>query len=532
MKKLMSVILVMAMLLSMTAIFASCSGGPEGIVTDPEEIKKNPVKYLGDSFNNAAEIFAGDDAGINEIVAGAFNGGSVNVKWDAPASLIAMYGMPQLGIDETLYFGKDMSSLVSDTKVNVAGEQYTAMLYVTTSLMAIGGNILGGDTYKVDVFNFAEEFADSALAELAGEEFTEMYTEMLGQMEAYLAQMEGQANQTMEEYQKRLSRYLSALKQTVTASGDSIVVSYVIDSAAIEALMKEVVKDIPDADTKAMIESTLPQLKATVDMVGLSLKLDINVSTKTGAVSSMELSGTFGTEETMGGQAKLSAKTTYASDAIKAAIELTYQGDTAGLYYDMTKKNEGDNAVYTAKLHVKATAGVTGGKAIDADIVEATYTYNKRSGDFELKIGLNASALMSGDSVGIIGGGTVKYTASLKGNIKKNGESATITLGSVGAMGVSIDLGVAVTFTKTATAPAIPENAKDILDITQADLEKLMESPIFQIFMAAQPNKNPVVQMMPCTSCGELYPADALDISVDANGIMSAICPGCWEPKN
>ena len=524
MKKLMSVILVMAMLLSMTALFASCGGGPEGIVTDPEEIKKNPIKYLGDSFNNAAEIFAGDDAGISEIVAGAFNGGSVNVKWDAPASLIAMYGMPQLGIDETLYFGKDMSSLVSDTKVNVAGEQYTAMLYATTSLMAIGGNILGGDTYKVDVFNFSEKFAESSLAELAGEEFTEIYTEMLGEMEAFLAQMEGQANQTMEEYQKRLSRYLSALKQTVTASGDSIVVSYVIDSAAIEALMKEVVKDIPDADTKAMIESTLPQLKATVDMVGLNLKLDVNVSTKTGAVSSMELSGTFGTEETMGGQAKISAKTTYASDAIKAAIELTYQGDTAGLYYDMTKKNEGDNAVYTAKLHVKATAGVTGGEAIDADIIEATYTYNKRSGDFELK-----ASVISGK-----GSATTKISASLKGSIKKNGESATITLDSVGAMGVSIELGVAVTFTKTATAPAIPENAKDILDITQADLEKLMESPVFQLFLAAQPNKNPVgpSNMMPCTSCGEYYPADALDIGVDANGIISAICPNCWEPKN
>ncbi|MBQ8388094.1 MAG: hypothetical protein IJX46_04145 [Clostridia bacterium] len=490
MKKLLSVILAMAMLLSMSVVFTSCGDGETPVeAVNPEDIKKNPVKYLGESFNKATEGFMSDDAGIDEIVAGALNGGSVNVKWEATEAIKEMTGMPQLGIDETLYFGKDFSSLVSDTKLNVAGEEYTAMLYITTSLMAIGGSAIGGDTYKLDVFNFDKEFADSSLAELLGEEFVEMYSAMLGEMESFFDQLEGQANMTMEEYQKRINRYISALKQTVTVSDDSVVISYVIDGDSIEALVKEVLKDMPDDENKAMIEESLPQIGASFDMLGLSMKLDINVSVKTGAVSSIKLYGSFGSVATTGGKAEIEAKVTFSADAIKAALEVEFQGETLGVYFDMDKKTEGDSVVYTAKLNVKAPAGVLGELARDYDILKVTYTYDKKSGNFELKAGITGFVSEYDEIAGKIENSTQEISANLKGSIKKNGESATITLDSVGAMGVSIDIGAAITFNKTATAPAIPENAKDILDITQADLEKLMESPIFQLFLVAQPNQ-------------------------------------------
>ena len=490
MKKLLSVILAMAMLLSMSVVFTSCGDGETHVeAVNPEDIKKNPVKYLGESFNKATEGFMSDDAGIDEIVAGALNGGSVNVKWEATEAIKEMTGMPQLGIDETLYFGKDFSSLVSDTKLNVAGEEYTAMLYITTSLMAIGGSAIGGDTYKLDVFNFDKEFADSSLAELLGEEFVEMYSAMLGEMESFFDQLEGQANMTMEEYQKRINRYISALKQTGTVSDDSVVISYVIDGDSIEALVKEVLKDMPDDENKAMIEESLPQIGASFDMLGLSMKLDINVSVKTGAVSSIKLYGSFGSVATTGGKAEIEAKVTFSADAIKAALEVEFQGETLGVYFDMDKKTEGDSVVYTAKLNVKAPAGVLGELARDYDILKVTYTYDKKSGNFELKAGITGFVSEYDEIAGKIENSTQEISANLKGSIKKNGESATITLDSVGAMGVSIDIGAAITFNKTATAPAIPENAKDILDITQADLEKLMESPIFQLFLVAQPNQ-------------------------------------------
>ena len=490
MKKLLSVILAMAMLLSMSVVFTSCGDGETPVeAVNPEDIKKNPVKYLGESFNKATEGFMSDDAGIDEIVAGALNGGSVNVKWEATEAIKEMTGMPQLGIDETLYFGKDFSSLVSDTKLNVAGEEYTAMLYITTSLRAIGGSAIGGDTYKLDVFNFDKEFADSSLAELLGEEFVEMYSAMLGEMESFFDQLEGQANMTMEEYQKRINRYISALKQTVTVSDDSVVISYVIDGDSIEALVKEVLKDMPDDENKAMIEESLPQIGASFDMLGLSMKLDINVSVKTGAVSSIKLYGSFGSVATTGGKAEIEAKVTFSADAIKAALEVEFQGETLGVYFDMDKKTEGDSVVYTAKLNVKAPAGVLGELARDYDILKVTYTYDKKSGNFELKAGITGFVSEYDEIAGKIENSTQEISANLKGSIKKNGESATITLDSVGAMGVSIDIGAAITFNKTATAPAIPENAKDILDITQADLEKLMESPIFQLFLVAQPNQ-------------------------------------------
>ena len=531
MKKLLSVILAMAMLLSMSVVFTSCGDGETPVeAVNPEDIKKNPVKYLGESFNKATEGFMSDDAGIDEIVAGAFNGGSVNVKWEATEAIKEMTGMPQLGIDETLYFGKDFSSLVSDTKLNVEGEEYTAMLYITTSLMAIGGSAIGGDTYKVDIFNFDKEFADSALAELLGDEFVEVYTEMLGEMGSFFDQMEGQANLTMEEYQKRINRYISALKQTVTVSDDSVVISYVIDGDSIEALVKEVLKDMPDDENKAMIEESLPQIGASFEMLGMSMKLDINVSVKTGAVSSIKLYGSFGSVATTGGKAEIEAKVTFSDDAIKAALEVKFQGETLGVYFDMDKKTEGDSVVYTAKLNVKAPEAVTGGEAIDADLLEATYTYDKKSGNFEFKIGVvgGLESLTDDSSVGIIGGignGIGEISVSLKGSIKKNGESATVTIDSVGAMGMSIDIGAAITFNKTATAPAIPEDAKDILDITEADLEKLMESPIFQLFMAAQPEQ--ALRMVKCGGCGEMYPEDACDVH-EILGQVVVICPNCY----
>ena len=131
----------------------------------------------------------------------------------------------------------------------------------------------------------------------------------------------------------------------------------------------------------------------------------------------MQLTGAFG-NESIGGAAAINMETTFSDTEIKEALEVTYAGETIGVYATLNKKFEGSKTVYTGALNIKAPAAVFG-QAIDADIVDFEASYDKSSGDFNAKIGLNPYTLISDDSVGIIGGGNVKYTATLKGNIKK-----------------------------------------------------------------------------------------------------------------
>ena len=68
--------------------------------------------------------------------------------------------------------------------------------------------------------------------------------------------------------------------------------------------------------------------------------------------------------------------------------------------------------------------------------------------------------------------------------------------------------------------PRIPDDAKDILNITEADIAKLMESPLFAVISGIIQAPEQSGGIVECTKCGRKVLSDQVDIIVEDGEIV------------
>ena len=154
-------------------------------------------------------------------------------------------------------------------------------------------------------------------------------------------------------------------------------------------------------------------------------------------------------------------------------------GEDINIHVDAIYKEEDTEATYAGELKVSVAQDDTE----MGDIILAI-DYNKSTGAWEATFTFDNKVQPDED-----------MTASAKGTLVWEEDVVTFTVTEVSAADVTLALTVRVTFDASAEAPAAPDNATDVMDMTAEDLEALMEeitsSRLFELFGSLGGNATP-----------------------------------------
>ncbi len=485
MKKILSTLLVLCMLVGACALFSAC--GQKGI--SEKELKKDPAAVVETAMTNTTSAFFADATGADKVLEKALKKGSVNIA-------LASEELEDLsGISGTLYIDEKAAASALELLLTYAGKDYTAALYAGKDAIAVQSpSILGNEnTYALNIKTFVEKLEGSALAEMMGMT-DEDIQEILDLLTPYLDKTNADMMKEWEAFGEELLALVPPTITTETVKGEDdkerevFVVTYKIDNDTVVAMLDALEKKLTGmeifAEATVDIKETFDEAaKAIKDEVVIDLTATMTLEPKTGKVSEIAVKGEISVKEDeddeigipeldvgMDGIAlDLSLTFTDERIALTGFIEAAGQKINASLTVD--KEDTEEKTVYTAAV----SFGMTG---VTIDLLDATYTYDKKSGDITL----------SGSIFGVVG--EDPSTFELKANLAVSKTEVAFKLVSVKLDRETVFEAdgknyLTVTFKTLDKIPTMPEKTVDIMDLTEEDWEKLeediMSSPLFEV---------------------------------------------------
>ena len=195
--------------------------------------------------------------------------------------------------------------------------------------------------------------------------------------------------------------------------------------------------------------------EAITDMSGetdIDLTFNVFVNAKEGDCEKITVTGTVtdkDTEEIV----EVDASITFSATAIVVSAEITEGEEVTTVIADLTKEETKDGVTYqfTAKVKQSGTS---------VTFADATFTYTKSSGDFTITVKLPE---------------WIEEDVVVKGKVTSDKNSAAISINSVKYDNVEVELKLDITFNTSAEMPQNPADVKDVVELTEEDLEKVME---------------------------------------------------------
>ena len=500
MKKLLALLLVLSMVLVCSVALVSCNqpkdddDDEQNDAAKEEENKKvvtaadfdeDATKALGIALSNAMAQFFGDGAKAEKVLESALNGGSAQITFESDSLLGDV-----TKISETLYMNANDKKAVSDTVVTYDGEDYSGRVFVTEKgLMFNSASVLGSDkTLALNVDTFFDSFASSAAAEYVfGGEVPEDLDEILAEVKSiYDALL--QESENNEEFSKKFQQIHVDFEMDVTEEGDNIVVSYtfsnktiqkaaydIVDiafdemenNAALQAVLYEVI-----AISGASIDEMRDELTAELDdvfadmdeSVKINLASKVTIAKETSAIVAAELTGDCSNPKAEAGDeiTKFDVDLQLAFGAEEIAIKLDVVTDNVdetalGGELKVAKTDAKDTLTYDAT--VTAYYVEDGVEELNDEVLSATFTYDKASGDFEL----SAQAGVEDETV----------TFGLTGNYKVDEKTISLAINSVTANAYSVNFDLNIVVKAKDAMPETPGNALDVVALNKAQIEEI-----------------------------------------------------------
>lgn len=507
MKRFLSVILILSMLLMSCAMLASCGGDKEG---DDKTVDTDPLSVLGNAAANTTASFFENQTALTQVLEAAMTKGSIKLTADG--------GLLDAGFDEiseTLYFDTANKLFVSDTVINVENETYSGRLFFNDQSIALKSESLLG-TKDVLQLNFSEiesKFPNSDLAAMLGIEQEDM-NEMMDALKEFSAQAtEDKALQ--QKMDAAMEKILKALGETMTEGeleqdGETVkctVITYTLNNTALKAMIdvvvKDILKDFMDADSYQEMVAEMGDLDEMDEYVDIDVTVTMYVNAKAGTLAQIKFDGEIKatdyeyvipkyevpgfTVETMSDDEyvdvedpsfdddffmpeenwetevvettiKVDATMDFTDKAITLKGNLEADGEKIGVDVSLTKKSTDEKLTYT--LVVKATAN----KAT-LEFLNASYTYNKDTG----KIALAAEISTDGST-------TASFNVNGKLTLAK--DSFTLKISKIsyesGNENMDMEMDIAIAVTAGGDIPEMPTNTKNILDMDEAQLGEIM----------------------------------------------------------
>ncbi len=476
MKKILSFLLVLCMLVSCCVAFTSCDS------IDAKAVEKDPQAALDDATSNRMEEFFSDDAGMGRIIYEAMRSGSLSLDFQGGKDI---WGK-DIGINETIYFNQKKDKYVSDTTVTWDEETISARIFVDEN--GIGFNsesILGNnDTLLVNFSTLAEQFKTSALKDMldvSSSEMAELQKTLDLLNEEYAKLFSEESRKEAEEKSKELINEIYALlEQTVSeeklekgdASLDCVSITYSITNETIKELLKklktEIEEVVEDKEDVVTVMHTLDEaIKSIDDTVDINMSLKVYLNKKNTMLEQISFNGTciLPQDSKIGSAASL--------DKLSLNLDLTFDDNEITLTGDAKfgDKKFDVNAslvkeVKDRKVSYKLTVNAGDGKGATVNFINAEYAYDKKSGDLQI-------------SADIYSEGTERINISLAGSLEVTKSVAKLQFNKLQYSDEDTEktykFNFAVTFTKSAVMPELPKDAKDIVTMTELEWDALME---------------------------------------------------------
>ena len=457
MKKIISALLVMAMLLTSCVLFSSCAG------LSAKDFENDTYTAINKVTTATLERFFSDDSGMKNIVNGALKSGSVSFK----ASSDTLVPDVDLELEETVYF-KEMNGIVSDTAITVDGETLNALIFADKNgIILKSEELLGSDTaYAINLNTLVEKFEDSDLGEMLKDSSNMTKSEIRELVEAlenfkkeyqalYGRDAEKNNAAFVNELYAAMDMDVSEAKISVGKNEvDGITVAFTVDNDALEEIAEKIIeKSGVTGDAEDSATESVEQLLASFE---LDLYVELQIEKGAGTLANIIIEGDV-KSEAASAKMDIEGEIEFTDSEIGAYFEIK-SGDTkysAELVIEKTKKDE--KTVYELEL------SVGDGRGGEINYLNAYYSYNKSNEKFELGADVYAGSY------------TDRYELVLDGTVKVTDRSATVALKSLEIGGEEYEANISVTFNKSASAPSAPAKTKDIIDMTEKDLEKLTD---------------------------------------------------------
>lgn len=479
MKKLLSLLLVVT-LITGCLFFASCSSSKVKV----KDFESDPQAALNEALQNSGNQFFSDDAKTEAVIEKALQCGSLSVAFESDSLLAG--GMISK-IAETLYMDSENGKVVSDTSVTVNGEDLFARIFLDKNGLAINSEALFGQktTFLANLSTLADKIDTSALGQMIGADAETMASvketieSVKASYEEAFAYDEEAAKEISNEIHKLLKMAVANEKGVTITEGETancVVVTYTIDNTTVKAVADKLLAELPE-DTEG-----LDELKAQYDeliemmneMADIKLTAKTYVNAKSNTVAKASLTGTVTLSESGAGEADVitvAADLIYGETEISLSVNMTDE-DGEGVAADAkVTKEEADG-----KVTYKVTANTKTG-SVEANLINLSYTYNKANGEFKL----------AGD---VFASPESRMSAELTGKITVSDTEATYEINSLKVQDQTFTFKLTLSYKTLSEIPAVPSDAKDIMDLTEGELSGLMvdimNGPLGMIFGASQ----------------------------------------------
>ena len=471
MKKIWITALLLCTLLTCCVLMSACGKG-----ISEKDLKKDTIAVLNQTYENTIGEFFKDESGFDKVMESAMNKGSFNIT----VASDELMGGTLTKINETIYVDAKGSAFVSDTLVTVGGEDLSARIYGNNDALVLSSpSILGSDTaYALNFKTISEKFKDSALAkmmEISDEDMANV-TAVINGLTASLSKVDAEQTEETEKFIKELS---TLAKQTVSTETETVedkevkylVVTYTINNEVVKAIVDKFVTEMGLSeilDEKEMTEFQ-DAIKKLDDMAEIDLSYKIYMDGKSEKIVKITMGGKIavkGDDAADKQEFEVDATVLYSDVEISMNVKVKTPDETATLKLAILKEQTEAVTTYTLTANVGAS-GVT------MDLLTATYSYDKKTGDITIegKLGDMFAAML--DYVD-----DLKLTVRMNCQVKKDEAILKLVSVKVGPIDISFEDAneVSITVKAGVEVPAIPTDAKDIMDLTEDDWTKLGES--------------------------------------------------------
>lgn len=439
MKKTLSILLSVLILLSSCVFFSSCAKVTE------KDVEKNAYKTLSEAYASTIAAFFPDAANLNPAIYRATKNGAVTLSLESK-TLLGEAGIDR--ISDTVYVNSSKEKIANDFSFTQNGEEYAARFFMNEEGLVLQSEDLFNQKTGFGLFpeSLAENFKSSDLAKLFfADQDLNAIQEVLDQVdEAYEDAFDSLENYE-EEAKEAFDRMAAVLKQKVTEENKQVVVSYSITNQTLKALLSEFENEILDPDNE--IDQILSEMD---DSVEIDLTFSIYLNQKTGLIDQITEDVSF-SDPASDAKGTIDIQYTFGEDAIKILLDFNVDGEKGKGEFVLNKKEDDSSVSYTASVLLE-----DGEEKME--FAPFSYKFEKESGEFTAEFDLREIA--EDDSALIVIGGKAEGSA----------DKASIQITSIRYDEITINLDLQILFEANKKMPAEPDETKDVVKLTEDEL--------------------------------------------------------------
>ncbi len=459
MKKIISLILLTAMLLSLSVCFASCDE------VSQEDFEKDAAISLIEAIENSTDEFFSDSQGLAKLFEKAKDEATLNLTYDDQKD-------DGTKIGATIYSDRGAGKYRVDASIFAEGENMSASLYADRKKIAVASNELFGDgkAYLLDYDTYDSVFFDKLFADLDVDE--DARKPFVDAVDAVIDSLKKTAKESKKDFIELVDEICLIFGQTVQEKTEQnidgkdteyVVVHYNLTlERVIEVLKKiftEAYGDLAKAEEAIgrTVDDLVESLQQILGISDTKLVLDFYIDKKENKLSKIVGSGNVGLN---GNSSFISYTLELAFNADSLQFRVDIEGDVPSfISMKLSKEDTKTSLKYSFDLDL-------GSGSKTEHIIDAYISLSEESG-FALELSASEKSLFK-----------------LSGDYKLSGKGLYLSVDSLTADNeTKTGARFEIELSPSAKSVKLPKNAVDIMSLSDEErkalADKLMNNELF-----------------------------------------------------